>query len=507
MHIKDFTEKHKSNNILLLALILLIGFLMRLYAFKYTYIINNDGIVYIESAKAILSGDWKFLKECYGIVHGLYPFFISLFYKFFGDWDVAAKSVSLLFGVLSIIPFYLILRQFFSNTIAIIATLAFALNPYFVRYSIDVLRDQMFWFFLLFGVFFFVAAYNSKEKDYFLIFSSISFLIAALARIEILVYFAASIIYILFSKSGKVKRFALFLLPIFVLSIIISANLLFRPDLNLWNDYFKSRLSSYGLLTAFYDVNIMYELISNVFQKLPDFFKVLIDKLLKITYLPFLPVLFIGIYNLKNELKRNRNFIYFLFLAVLSVLALCLFYLKMGLLQSRYAVIVIFPLFVFMGSGIERIIVFFKQKGLQEKAVIWGICFYIIAFTLPSNLEHKRTDKLIYKKIGEYIALKEENMKVKVMGPDNRIMFYANLLAPTSECTVQFGDYEQFQKMEYQQFFNFLKENRVKYFVIEDKLWTADYDFLATAKHEHFKEISRWEDAHREKLVLFEILL
>lgn len=503
MHIKNFMEKNR-NNIFIISVLLLIGFLLRLYAFKYTYVINNDGIVYIESAKAILNGDWNFLRECFGIVFGLYPFFISFFYKIFGDWVVAAKAVSLLFGILSIIPFYLILRQFFNNIIAIVTTLAFAVNPYFVEYSVEVLRDQMFWFFLLFGVFFFVAAFNSNKKDHLLIFSSISFLIAALARIEILVYFVASVIYILLSKSGKVKRLALFLLPIFVLSAIISAMPL-MTDLNLWNYYFKPRLSSYGLLTAFYDVNIMYELISNVFHKLLDFFKVLSDKLLKIIYLPFLPFLFIGIYNIKNELKRDRNFIYFLFLTVLSVLTLCLFYIKMEVFSSRYTVIVIFPLFVLMGSGIEKGLVFLKQKGLKERTVVWSICFYIIAFTLLPNLEHRREDKLIYKKIGEYIALKEENMNVRVMGPDNRIMFYANLSALINECTVQFGDYEHFQKMKYHDLIYMLREKRVKYFAFEDKKWKADYDFLATVRHEHFKEISRWEDTHRGKLVLFEV--
>ena len=144
---------------------------------------------------------------------------------------------------------------------------------------------------------------------------------------------------------------------------------------------------------------------------------------------------------------------------------------------------------------------------MKEKTITGVLCLYIIAFGVPPSLNSERTDKLIYKKIGEYIAQIEGNQKVTVIAPDNRIMFYANLLAPTTEFAIQIGNYEQLQKLQYQDFIVFLKENRVKYFVYNDKSWMTDYDFFATAKPEHFKEIRRWEDAHRGKSVLLEVLL
>ena len=35
-----------------------LGFLLRLYAFHHTYIINPDGILYIQQARAIADGKW-----------------------------------------------------------------------------------------------------------------------------------------------------------------------------------------------------------------------------------------------------------------------------------------------------------------------------------------------------------------------------------------------------------------------------------------------------------------
>jgi len=81
-----------------------------------------------------------------------YPILIVVAYKIFGDWVVAAKSVSLFFGAITLVPVYLLLKRFFRREITLLATLIFSLIPVFIDKSVDVVRDPVYWFFSLLGL-------------------------------------------------------------------------------------------------------------------------------------------------------------------------------------------------------------------------------------------------------------------------------------------------------------------------------------------------------------------
>jgi hypothetical protein len=410
--------------------------------------------------------------------------------------------ISLLFGTIAIFPFYLITRKFFNNSIPLLASLVFAINPFFVSHSVDLIRDPIFWFFALFALYFFISAYESKSMISFLLLSSICFLIAGLARIEIIVYCVGTVAYIFTSGNKKIRLFFLLSLSVSIICFIgVFIFFSYNKNINFWAMYFRPMV--HLLLYGFSDTVFSADIVQKSFNAL----RLFINNIIQVSYFPFLPFLFIGFLNCRKEFIKNRHIYYFMLMTVLSFISLYVGYLKVEVLVSRYVVLIMLPAFVFSSAGIERISLFLMQKGMKEKTITGVLCLYIIAFGVPPSLNSERTDKLIYKKIGEYIAQIEGNQKVTVIAPDNRIMFYANLLAPTTEFAIQIGNYEQLQKLQYQDFIVFLKENRVKYFVYNDKSWMTDYDFFATAKPEHFKEIRRWEDAHRGKSVLLEVLL
>lgn len=493
--------KNRTENISQIIGLLLFSFIIRLYAFKYTYVINHDGVLYINQANAILNGNWELAQNCGYKFISLYHILIPVFYKFFGDWIIAAKSISLLFGTIAIIPFYLILKQFFRNSTAVITSLAFSINPFFVAKSVDVIKDPIFWFFALLGIFFFIVVFNNKNKEYFLLFSSISFLIAGLARFEILVYFIGSVLYIFFSGVNRTKRLMLFSLPVVVACIILLSGLLaHQKNFDMWTLYLGPRIEMffYNFSDSVFGIHI--------FKKTATALSLIAYKTLKVIYFPFVPLFLIGLFTTKKELSKNPHMKYIIFLSVISFFALYLFYLKIEILSSRYTALIVLPAFIFIGFGIKKIIQFSKSKGFQDKIIIGSICLYIIVLGLSSNLGHKRTDKLIYKNIGEYIAQREDNQKVKVMAPDARIMFYANYHSKGIECTNQIGEYKHLIKMEYPRLVSQLKKRKIKYFLWEEKSWSnADYDFLTDAKLLHFKEINRWKTKNR-KFIAFKIL-
>src|SRR3990172_6960198 len=233
----------------------------------------------------------------------------------------------------------------------------------------------------------------------------------------------------------------------------------------------------------------------------------LLYKTVKAAYCPFLPFIFTGLLAIKEDVKRDRRFLYFIFLSLLSLAALYLLCLKTGILSPRYTVMIILPGFVFMCSGIEKILQVFRERGFREKTAFTVISAYmIITVVATHSLFHARTDKIIYRAIGEYIAVANRNTSTVLMASDPRVMFYANIHSNGLECSNPSPHYKNLMAMKYEDMISFLKDNKVNYFLWEEKLWsTAAYDFLGTAKPEHSEEIARWNSG-QGKIVLFRML-
>lgn len=496
--------ENRIKQFLIIAGFLSIGFAIRLYPFYYENIINLDGVKYINQARTILEGNWDQVINCGFEFISIYHLLIPVFYKIFGDWIIAAKSISLLFGTLTIVPFYLISKQFFRTSTTLIATLAFSINPFFVSHSEDLIKGPIFWFFALLGMYFFLRVVNEKGKNQFLLFSSVSFLIAGWARFEVIIYIAVSALYIFFSKKEKIKKFFLFCLPFLIFFIVaIFGFFLYQQGLSVWSLYLEPRVMIY---IGDFSYNVLNE---DIFKKSVVGIISILNRLSRVIYIPFLLVLIPGFWEIKKQLKRNPHFVYFIFLSSLSLLALFLFYLKTETMVDRYAAFVVLPTFIFICSGVERIRLFLKSRRYQEKYIILALCFYIIFMVIafPQNLVHRRKDQVVYEDIGKHIARIEDNRQVKVIGPDSRIVLFANLYSEGIECVNNnLEKYVLFTEMNYQEMVSVFKEKKIKYFIWEERRWNnASYDFVAVAKTEHFREIMHWE-TKKKNLRAFKML-
>lgn len=473
--------------------LLTVGLLLRVYAFNHTLVINSDGVLYIDQARVILSGNWKGVKECGFDFVSLYHLLIAALYRVFGDWIVTAKTISIFFGALSAVPFYYIVKQFYGRSTTFIVSLAFTANPFFVARSVDIIKDPLFWFFALLGILFVILTLNSKGRDYLLLLSSLSFMAASLARIEVLAYVIGTALYLLFCCEQRTKRLFLLGIPWGLLCIAIFVGFAFsRETLSLWEIYFLPRSSHFfsGLAKEVLE--------PGAWERSLRAFKLLFSHIEKLTYLAFLPFLFIGFCVYPREQRRVRHFRYLLLLALLSVPVLYLFYLKFEILSPRYVVLFILPAFVFLGSGIEIVSSLVKRDTLKKALVVF-LCLYVILSSLLADFTDKREDKRIYREIGEYIAQREDNKAVVVMAPDTRIMFYANLHAPAPECANRLNDYDQLKHKDYREMVSLLREKKVRYFVWEKSSWEgARTDFPAVAEKAHFRSLMRWESPHGE---------
>jgi len=106
-------------------------------------VITPDGVLYIQIAKLIKSGNWMGVYD--KGFYSLYPFTIIAFQKIFSNWETAGRMTSALFGSLTVVPLFLLFRKMFDLKIAVVASIFFVLSPRIAEYSSDVLREPLYW--------------------------------------------------------------------------------------------------------------------------------------------------------------------------------------------------------------------------------------------------------------------------------------------------------------------------------------------------------------------------
>jgi hypothetical protein len=104
-----------------------------------------------------------------------YIYSVALVQKFTGHVDSAARLPAAIFGALSILIFFLILKNLLKNNIwALIGSFIFSITPWLFIYSRAGFEATGMLLFLLLGLYFWIKFINSK-KNKFLFFSVLSF--------------------------------------------------------------------------------------------------------------------------------------------------------------------------------------------------------------------------------------------------------------------------------------------------------------------------------------------
>lgn len=150
---------------LVLVSLLALASIIRLPHLMAPYVINMDAINYIEAAKALLRGK---LHEGFGMGHAsIYPILVALSYKVLGDWVTAARVFPVAFGILTVVPLYLLVRQLMDHRLAWFSGVCYAISPAILTSSLDVIRDPLVWFGFSFFVWMLLkAAHWNKWRQY-----------------------------------------------------------------------------------------------------------------------------------------------------------------------------------------------------------------------------------------------------------------------------------------------------------------------------------------------------
>lgn len=516
-----------SPEVIWFAAVILTAAVVRGISWANTPMITNDGVVYIGQAKAIFYGQWEVIAGCHGFrLLSLYPFLIAGLFSVAQDWVFAGKAVNFVFSLASIVFLYLLLRQFFDYKISALTSLIIAVSPFFVSRSVEILRDPIYWFFSLVGLYLFTVCIKENNR-LFLFLSSIFFLLAFWQRIEASLFFVMSFFYLL-CKDRDIRKSLIFLSPAIIVSTLVFLGAYFQGasvyELHRADDVFQKLLGSfYGYSTL---QNELKELATGIDGTTHFALKLflpearmnmwlvalgtLINKVLEaLLYLLFIPSV-IGFAKVK-KMKEDPRLIYFMLLVVSSFVALYLSIFQYWVLQSRYVAVFILPSIVFAGVGLESIVRWFSTRlKVKELLVIIVLACVMALSTLPKNIQENRTDKLVYKEIGEFI-IKQEGGNQQVINisasiaTQRYISFYANLNykgsicheASARTCWELFADDDSFIRQ--------LKERNIKYLLWTEKTWSnKNIDIEKYLKY--LKELGRWERSSEGQMILFEVM-
>ncbi|MGE0085383.1 MAG: ArnT family glycosyltransferase [Desulfococcaceae bacterium] len=508
-------------------LVIGLGFVLRMYLFFRIPLINPDGFLYIQQAKALYYGLSDSLTDCYEYLSN-YPLFIVIGYKICGDWVIAARCASLFFGTLMLIPMYLIFRRFFDESLSTATLLAFALIPPFVLVSSDVLRDPVYWFFSASGLFLFLVHMENltRECEYTYIrslmigsLSCLCFLMGTWARIEgaLFIIISAACLVIFRQRRRWFSLFS-FLLPLLmisalgilylyishtdILALLKPERLLSRPA-----EFFSKYTEVRHHLKILADQEpagfspFFFPIVRNLIWLIA--LSALAVQIVETLFYVFFIILIIGIAEARPHIFRDSRLLYLSFLSLSALPVLYSQVIYNWAMTSRFTMLFLLPAFVFAGYGIEKISQYIRSRfQIRQGPSYIVLCILMIAAALPKTLMATYVkDKEVYEEIGRFIAEREKNIRpVNVAGAFKEISaisFYANLNYKGAPCFDEFCMIDMPNAPDIQT----VRRQSCNYLMWDEKKWGNQAE---SALYGNFVRIREWHTARHGKMVLYE---
>ncbi len=298
----------------LIALIVVISVLRILSVFT---ISNNDLIFdessYMNIARGLTEGlDYGYIPgEGYSDAYRppVYPLTVSFFFSMFGSNEFVARTVSSVFGVLSILVIYFLGKELYGKRIGLLSSLILSSVPTYWFYSSKALVEGMFIFLV---TLFLYTFYSSLGKKKYMIPSGILLGLIFLTKYTGGVLVVFFVLFILIWKRDLLKSKYLYLSLIAALLTIVPW---ISFNLRVYGTPFGSGMFLFGKNLGagmFANFNLYYLLALVIETSL------------------FLPFIAIGFYTMFKN--KDKNFLPFVLLFLIFIIPLSFFEVK----RSRY---------------------------------------------------------------------------------------------------------------------------------------------------------------------------
>ena len=227
-----------DNVYLFLLIIGAIALIVRLMFLHTEIPFNSDNFIYFKNAVDMTLGETEvFYRES----NSGWPGFLSIIFSTFQstnfmDYMALQRYVSIILSVITIIPVYLLGKQFFAKQYALLGAAIFVLEPRIIQNSLFGITEPLY---ILTIVLALVFLLKNTNKFAFLSFALIG--LATIIRFEgIILLPAFSIVYFLYQKDKK-KKIPLYLCLILIFVIILLPTSVLRMQEN-YDDGFAGKI-------------------------------------------------------------------------------------------------------------------------------------------------------------------------------------------------------------------------------------------------------------------------
>ena len=487
-----------------LTILLLVSITLSIYLFFRTYVISLDGAFqYIPVAKDFASGFFR--KAVSHDQQPLYSFMMALVSRWVGDFELAGKLLSTLFGILMIFPVYFLGRRIFDEKIAFLSSLLLVVHPYLRRFSADVLKESTYLFFLGAALWFAWKAIQ-EEKKYAFFFIPLCSAIAYLVRPDGVEVLLIAFFYILFIKKFSIpkrKRTVILLLILSSVLLLLPYLVYLREIRGAWT--FSKAKSLGGMLgleiigdQVPFTQKILYSLNrlnSEIFPLLtPSYIFLLTIGLMKKIVSPrktgegfllsfglfHLGVLFLMVLNttqwgaertvLADHLSRRHG---------LPLLLISIFWVGQGFMAIHQ----------WISKKIESHPLMQRFNSKKRPSIIFVVLLVLLlALVLPKTLKPQRYGRLSEKWAGIWIR-NQPRQGATLFTTAPHVAYYA-------EGNYQYVD---FKKTGIEEMMRLMEEKKGVYLVVREK----EVSFLSSGGR-WIDEVKRWEGKGLETIIVYQ---
>ena len=433
-----------------LLILLALSFILKVTIALFTKVINQDAVQYITAAQEFAAGHFNDGLALYPMP--FYPLLIVLVHKFIPHWIAAARLVSLVTSVLTLIPLYLLTKDLFDRKVALWCSAAFALSPLPNHLSVEVIRDPSYLFFFAWAIYFIQYAIRSKRPQHFLLASVFSSL-SVLCRLEGVILFPCSIVFIVYLALRKAKdRFVLLRgLSIYVIFPVLFfgiASLALQAGVNNGianikhfnrvDDILEPLKTLYGF-KFLANYHLIYEKLKIFEQSISTneggkyfvelvrhympaiYFIGVLVALIKTLFPPFVLPLGIG---LKSSKARNSAFVVFLVSCYLLMLYFAFITIASTRARARWLLAPAFLLYPWIGVGMQRAVNYFRQ-GTWKRALIIVLIFLLGVLSVYESVDILWKQDNVTVRAGRWLKKRPDFRTAKIITTDPRVPFYA----------------------------------------------------------------------------------
>lgn len=222
--VRKENTKFEKNQLIILAVILIVGFSIRLYYYEPDIPFALDNLVYFSySADISINGE---LPNYYSPANNGWPSLVGLIFSMFEfnepiQYMQLQKLISISFSSITPIPIFFLCRYFFGNQLSLIGASFFAFEPRIIQNSLVGITEPLYIFLIVVVLMMFLSK-NSK-----IVYGSFAVTaLATMVRSEgIFLFFAISVLFFVrYRKSWKVIPKYIPAIVIFVLILLPMAS-------------------------------------------------------------------------------------------------------------------------------------------------------------------------------------------------------------------------------------------------------------------------------------------